>query len=133
VVKLGDSSVGAGIRGVTEKGNTYPPDVGLAVNMLADTMSGEIDRAYLLAYDSDYVPLLRMITERTDAEVIVCLPPDCSCDDLVNEATTSIKLTREVLERSQLPYIVRTPSGVIHKPAEWNMSNAAEYKKRTWE
>jgi len=24
VVKLGDSSVGAGIRGVTEKGNTYP-------------------------------------------------------------------------------------------------------------
>ena len=24
VVKLGDSSVGAGVRGVTEKGNTYP-------------------------------------------------------------------------------------------------------------
>jgi uncharacterized LabA/DUF88 family protein len=102
-----------------EKGS----DVNLATHLLWDAFAGRIDCAVLITNDSDLVEPVRIVRRELHLLVGVIFPvsnpgrrPSVA---LSKEASFVKQVRKSVLERSQLPDPVHSPTGDISKPAGW--------------
>jgi 6-hydroxy-3-succinoylpyridine 3-monooxygenase len=99
-------------------------DVALALHAYSDAIREEVDQIVVLTNDSDFVPAMRMLREHTSAIVGLIAPVRDGRGAVNTEIEKYAHWTRkhirdEEFARSQLPHMVRSKNGAIHKPITW--------------
>lgn len=96
-------------------------DVHVAVDLVADSLRGEIDVAIVLSGDSDLGPAFETVRNKSGVILIsVVFAPRTSSRNLDRYSHQSLRLTIPELERHLLPEIVRSNGrGDTNRPPEY--------------
>lgn len=99
-------------------------DVSLALHAFSDAVHQEVDHVVFVTNDTDLVPALKMIREKTNAVVGLIIPTkdderrvNASLDELSHWTRSDIKEWE--LRQSQLPSCIRGGNKTIFKPLSW--------------
>lgn len=104
------------VRTTEEKGS----DVNLASHLVRDACVGNFEVAVVVSKDTDLTEPIRIVTQDLNKTVgVIC--PDGKCpQDLKNVASFVRHLNQSILQKSQFPESIPTPSGgTITKPSLW--------------
>lgn len=94
-------------------------DVQLATQLLADAFRSEIDKAIVVSGDADTVPPIRMLTTDLRIEVVVAFPPKRVLQELVDIASGTIHLNKQILAKSLMPDVFEHGGTRYERPPEW--------------
>ena len=91
-----------------------------AVRPIRSSQNG-FDTALLVSADSDAAPPVeRVLTLFPKKRVVAVFPPDRSSKRLASAATSSFRIGRGKIARSQFPNQMVKPDGyVLQRPAQW--------------
>lgn len=94
----------------------------LAVSLVEDAARDRFEVALVVTADSDMCPAIRAVRRLSPGKkVIIVFPPRRHSDDLMRTADRVLRIDRTMLNRSQLPQKVVTPSGVeLIRPERWS-------------
>jgi len=99
-------------------------DVSLALHAFGDAIQDEVDHVVFVTNDTDLVPAMKMIRQKTRASIGLIVPsrenvrkPNASLVELADWTRRNLK--DEELERSQMPTPIRGNNRTIHKPVTW--------------
>jgi uncharacterized LabA/DUF88 family protein len=103
-------------------------DINIAVAILTDAFQDAFDTAILVSGDADLVPAVDAVHSLFPAKkLIVGFPPERFSRELDAAASSSFRITKQSLSKSQLPETVEArPDYVIRRPDRWTRSSAAE-------
>ncbi len=99
-------------------------DTSLTAHMIVDGYKERYQAAALFTNDTDFVPVVDMVKNVVGKKVIF-IPTVLDferyvCRDLLKACSGHKLLSRDLIERSQLPDIVTTGKGTsITKPGDW--------------
>ncbi len=97
-------------------------DVQIATHMVADALTGSVDRLILISADTDLVPPIKMIAaHKPSCEVYVATPPRRIryCRAL----SPKIEIRASRIAAARFPNIINMPDGtVIECPEKWKMA-----------
>lgn len=90
-------------------------DVGIAVEIVKDALSGQVDRVVLVTADSDQIPTARLIASLPHISMTLCTPPNRMQEarDLGNLISDRRELTVGHLLTCRLPRDVRDNAGNV--------------------
>jgi uncharacterized LabA/DUF88 family protein len=105
-------------------------DVNIALHLIRDAIEDAFERAVIVSADSDLLPAIEMVHYlQPDKQVGVMTPLARASVQLVEKADFSYRMSQDLLARSQFPNEIKTPDGMIRKPAEIERQ-AADFRRR---
>ena len=118
------------IKGEHKNGKEKKTDVNIAINMLHDAVQNEYETAVLISNDSDFVPVIKMVKNEYQKEVLVIRPilnnlhrgrkRGGGCYELEEAASGVRDLKREgIIRVSQYPDLIIHEGHEIKKPDGW--------------
>lgn len=105
----------ARIQKYSEKGS----DVNLASFMIRDAAKDEYDTAVVITNDSDLVMAFRIVKLDFKKKVILVSPGQKFSNHLSGYASEKIKLTSEILMKSQFDENLKDKNGTFSRPFTW--------------
>ncbi len=96
-------------------------DVNIAVQLMLDAFDDRFDMALLVSADSDLVPPVRAVRQRSpDKRIVVAFPPARFSVDLANHASGHFTIGRAQFAKSLFPPQVTSMGGyVLRRPERW--------------
>ena len=95
-------------------------DVNIACHLLFDYFDNKFDIAYIFSGDSDFVPAIQLLRERSNKiEIVAMFPPERYEHDIVNVCNRSQSITIPELERFVLPEAFTFNGIEFIKPPSW--------------
>lgn len=112
-------AVGAPVKAWTFKSEEKGSDVNLAAYLLRDAYQGNCACAVIISNDSDLLTPIRMAKADCGMTIGLVPPRPKGSVELKRLADFKIEPRVHLLASSQLPAILQTPQGTVHKPANW--------------
>lgn len=102
-------------------------DVALAMALLREARSGDLDEAIIISGDADYLPAVKACREmHPRVRVRFAFPRGRASKELDREAPGSFTLHAQSYLSCRLPEQIRLPSGkILHCPAPWRRKDGA--------
>ena len=98
-------------------------DVAMVCQMLYDAYENEINTAFLVTRDSDFIPAISLLKEI--GVKVILVPPVSNYDsDLAAAADASFALTLEMCQKCSLPPVIRGGKNSLTRPPEEETDSA---------
>ncbi len=95
-------------------------DVAIACELLMAAVKGDIDVAFLVSADSDFVPAIKAAKQvNPRLRVVAAMPPRRNSSELKKACNASFQIGKAKIRQAQLPDVVQRKKGTVKRPDYW--------------